>query len=910
MLRIENVSIEYQKEPGIIHVCNPRFSWILDSTNQNVCQKSYSIMVSTANKIYWDVQEEISGRSVLIEYGGEQLDPLTKYDVEIVVEDNYAETAKYQTSFQTGLLDSKDFKGNWISLEGDEGHPHTFLKSFTCHDDVEKAWLCVTARGLYDVTINNLEVSDDYFKPGWTNYNKRIQYQLYDVTHLVRADNRIEITVANGWYRGLLGFDAKPNNYGDRLSIKCHLIIKYRDGLIEDIVSDKTWQCYSSEISESEIYLGEIIDRNHKSAFLNEATVVDQPDADLVPQEAEPVRITKRIRPVEKFHDSKGRLIIDFGQNIAGVVRCVLKQSKGSKVTVHHGEVLDKNGDFYNENLRTAISRDVFICSGERDVFLPKFTYHGFRYIWIEGLETDCDLDNFTACALHTDMEKTNEFECSLEKVTRLYKNIEWSQRDNFLDVPTDCPQRDERLGWTGDAQVFAQTAATNFNTALFFRKWLRDLSSEQTAKYGVPHVVPNILGDQGGAAGWSDAATIIPWNLYQIYGDKRILEEQYESMSGWVDYISTRTSGKALWQKDFQYGDWIALDKEEGSDRIGATDVYLIASAFYGYSTRIVRDTARILNKEEDIAKYGDLYERIIADFNEEYITKTGRLVSETQTACTLALHFNLADEKYSQRILATLVKNLNNHNNHLVTGFLGTPYLNKALSENGGHDLSGKVFLKEDYPSWLYAVNMGATTIWERWDSIKSDGSFDESGMNSFNHYAYGSIGSWMYEYLAGIRLVEPGYRQFVIKPEPVNGITWVKYRFKCPYGMIESSWKLECGKMIVDVSIPVNTTAKLYLPDTDQIHNLGSGKYHFEYESRLDLEYQKYSFDSTVEQVFTHPVAVEILEQHAPGMTKNEMIKFVYNLSLTELATKLPDSAVSLLHHVINELNKLES
>lgn len=479
-----------------------------------------------------------------------------------------------------------------------------------------------------------------------------------------------------------------------------------------------------------------------------------------------------------------------------------------------------------------------------------------------------------------------------------------------FLDIPTDCPQRDERLGWTGDAQVFAGTAAYNMNVASFFTKWLRDLASEQTEEYGVPHVVPNILGNQDGAAAWSDAAVIIPWVIYQTYGDKRILEDQYESMKGWVDYISSRCGSNGLWQAGFQYGDWLGLDKEECStERTGATDPYFVANAYYAYSTHLLKETAEVLGKTNDAQTYQSLYESIKKSFNEEYITPNGRLVSETQTGCVLALHFDLVEEKYRKRIQESLEKNILNHKNHLTTGFVGTPYLCHALSENNLHELAGTLFLKEDYPSWLYAVKKGATTIWERWNSILPNGDFDESGMNSLNHYAYGAIGEWMYRKLAGINQLEPGYKKILIKPQFIKGITFVEASFDSMYGTIKSSWSCRDNKIKVDIEIPANTTAVIYLPEKEQPIEVGSGSYSYEYATEINLDRERFTMDSTLKEIMEEPLAVEIFNTYSPELLNHPMIQYAYQLSISEIIATAPKESYTLFKMVIDELNKEE-
>jgi alpha-L-rhamnosidase len=615
------------------------------------------------------------------------------------------------------------------------------------------------------------------------------------------------------------------------------------------------------------------------------------------------------MKPLKRFVTPKGEVVFDFGQNLVGVIEARLCLPKGPKVVLRHAEVLDKDGNFYTENLRTAKSTDTFICGGGEDVFMPAFTFHGFRYLQVEGLGDAPDPDWFTACVLHSDMPQIGNFECSHKKVNRLWQNIQWGMRGNFLDIPTDCPQRNERLGWTGDAQVFASTAAYSRNTALFFTKWLRDLASEQTAEHGVPHVIPNILGDMDGAAAWSDAATIIPWELYKAYGDKRILERQYNSMKAWVDFITSRAGESRLWQSGHQYADWLALDKEEFIDRVGATDIYLVATAYYAYSAGIVAKTAETLGYAKDAEEYEALRREIVTAFQKEYITQTGRIVSETQTGCVLALHFGLSPENLRPIILKNLKTNLSRHNNHLVTGFVGTPYLCHALSDNGLHELAGEVFLKEDFPGWLNCVNLGATTIWERWDSMKPDGSFDESGMNSFNHYAYGSIGHWMVQKLGGLNALEPGYKKSRIAPMPVLGITQASAELETPYGKLSCAWVCKNGQFTVDIAVPANTTAEVALPDKDDTFTLGSGVYHYEYATDLVLEKERYSMDSTFGELLQNPLTIPILEQYMPGIADNPMIGMAHGMTVLSMVPMMPEGGEALFAGLIAQLNKAE-
>jgi alpha-L-rhamnosidase len=908
MLKLEKLLIEYRKNPLGLDVKKPGFSWVLASDGQNVMQTAYRICVKHDGKVVWDSQKVESDRSIHVIYEGEELLPQSIYIAEITVWDNHGNQAEISGTFETGLLDYKNFTGKWIThtLEETEACP-VFKKSFKTKGKVRRARIYATALGVYEIQINDKKVGEDFFAPGWTNYRKRIQYQTYDVTDRLEESSQLSMTVANGWYKGILGFTNEPNHYGDRVAALLELHIWYDNGAKEVIATDESWECTTGVIRCSEIYNGETINTTYVSPGGNPVKLIDMDYSRLVAQEAEPVRITKRIKPVSFILTPKGEAVLDFGQNMAGIVEVKVKGLPGQKIVIRHAEVLDKNGNFYTENLRGAKATDTYICNGEEQVFLPHFTFHGFRYIAVEGRGTELNLDNFTACALHTDMEQTGAFTCSHPLINRLQLNIEWGQRSNFLDIPTDCPQRDERLGWTGDAQVFCKTAAFNFNTALFFRKWLRDLASEQTVEFGVPHVVPNILGNQEGAAAWGDAATIIPWTMYQVYGDVRVLKEQYESMKAWVEYIRARETQKHLWQSGFQYADWLALDKEEGESRTGSTDVYLIATAFYAYSTQLVCEAAKILGYEDDYEEYHQLYQQIREGFNEEYITKTGRMVSETQTACVLALYMNLAKDEYKARIMQSLATNLANHKNHLTTGFVGTPYICHVLTQNGRHDLAGKLLLQEDYPSWLYEVKMGATTIWERWNSIKPDGSFDESGMNSFNHYAYGSIGDWMYQWIAGIQMAKPAYKQSILAPKFIKGLTSAKASVETMYGRLSCSWECKDGVIKVDVTVPVNTTAILYLPENDEPIELGSGTYHYSYATDTKLEIDRFSMESTLGQILAEPLAVELLEQHSPGMMSNPMTKLAYDKSIAELCSFMPAGGEQLFRAVIDALNK---
>lgn len=909
-MQITDLRVEYRKNPIGLDVKIPRFSWKLNSAQTDTVQTAYRIVVTSDGEEIWNSGRLTSDQSVLVEYGGPSLFARRVYEYRVEVWDNHGETAEADGSFEMGLLAGTNFRAEWIThpFVPEETACPVFTKTVALAKEVVSARMYATVLGVYEIQINGKRVGDSFFAPGWTNYKKRLQYQTYDVTDLLigGGEAAIEIMVGNGWYKGIFGFTCTPNRYGDRTALLAELHVEYKDGSKEVIATGADWSVKTGEVRYSEIYMGETIDSTYRADDTVAAMAFSYPKENVVAQECEPVRITERTPAKEFIRTPKGEMVLDFGQNMTGIVEVRAHGKPGQKIVIRHAEALDKDGNFYPETLRQAKSVDTYICDGTEQIFLPHFTFHGFRYICVEGLE-EVNPADFTACTLHTDMRETGRFTCSNGMVNQLQSNIRWGQRSNFLDIPTDCPQRDERLGWTGDAQVFCKTASYQMETALFFAKWLRDLKSEQTDKFGPPHVVPNILDAQDAAAAWSDAATIIPWTLYEMFGDRRILEEQYGSMKGYVDYITAHCGESGLWQTGYQYGDWLALDKEESADRTGATDKYLVANAYYAYSAGLVANAVAELGLGEDAKKYAALKQKIVELFREEYITATGRLVSETQTGCVLALHFGLAQEKHRERIAKSLETNIAVHKNHLSTGFVGTPYLCHVLSENGLHDLAGTIFLKEDYPSWLYAVKKGATTVWERWNSILPDGSFDESGMNSLNHYAYGSIGDWMYGKLAGITPAKPGYKEIRIKPRFIRGITDVDASVETPYGTVRSAWSCKDGRITVDVAIPANATAYVHLPEKEEVLELGSGVWHYEYETKTRLELDRFTMDTTLGALVLEPLAVELFNKHMPGMLDGPMISFAYGMTVSELTAVMPSEGAGLFQMVLKALNE---
>lgn len=911
-MKLYDLRTEYRVNPIGIDRRHPRFSWKMESEQADTVQKSYRILVRTGEKTVWDHRKE-SDTSVLIPYAGTSLEPETTYHVTVEVTDNHENTAEETMTFETGIFQPEEFQAKMITHDFPEEETAcpVFYKTFPLKGAVKCARFYSTAWGVYEAYLNGVRIGDERMAPGWTSYHHRLQYQIHDITELLQSEvpkqGKLEMIVGNGWYKGIFGFMLQSKIYGSRAGAFAELHILYEDGSREVICTDETWKVRTGEILYSEIYMGETIDTDQPGIREGHVSAAEFDKSILTAQENEPVRVTERIAAKELIVTPKGEKLVDFGQNLTGAAEIRVHGRKGQKIVIRHAEVLDKDGNFYPDTLRQAKSTDTYICNGEEQTFLPHFTFHGFRYLCVEGLD-ELSLDQFTACVMHSDMEKTGVFFCSNPKVNQLQSNISWGQRGNFLDIPTDCPQRDERLGWTGDAQIFSWTAAFHRNTALFFGKWMRDVAAESSLEKGVPYVVPDILGQYSSSA-WSDAAVIVPWVVYQIYGDQGILEESWKCMHEWVDYIRNQCGENGLWQSGYQYGDWLALDKEESADRTGATDKYMIANAYYLYVTDLVKQTAEVLGLGEAVKEYQDLYDTTLEAFRQEYYTNTGRIVSETQTGAVLSLYFRLAREKDRERILQILRTNIENHKNHLATGFVGTPYLCHALSENGAHDLAAALFMKEDYPSWLYAVNKGATTIWERWNSILPDGSFDVSGMNSLNHYAYGSIGDWMYRKVAGVSQLKPGYKKFRVQPMFVKGIEEAGIEFESVYGKIVSKWSCKNGKIRVHIEVPANTSAEIRLPEKDGVIRAGSGIYEYEYETQTSLAYERFSMDSTLGEILNQPLAVEMFDQLAPGMLDNPMLAMAHQMTMAELCAQAAE-AKPLYEAVIGALNQQET
>lgn len=872
-LTLNNLTVENVSNPIGIGIKTPRFSWKLVSNKRNVKQSAYEIQVKEGENTVWESGKVTSETSIFNKYAGSALASDSKYTWQLRVWDNQGHVSEWAAaSFGTALLDSKDWKASWISsgLKTDtvNGVVPILRKSFLASKKITSAKVYVTSKGLYDVQINGKRMGDSYLSPGWTSYNKHLQYQTYDVADLLtQGKNAIGVLLGSGWYRTRLTWTNKQNIYGKETALLFQMVIKYADGTTEIVVSDGSWKAANSHVLYSEIYNGEIQDMNFEQKNYSMANFDDSKWASVLTKDFpkdyitaavnEPIRKHENFKPIQVLTSPKGEIILDFGQNLVGWVKVVLQGKLGDKIKLSHVEMLDKKGVPYFENLRSAKAQATYTLSGNGvETLEPHFTFFGFRYVKVEGLSGTINPNDFTAIALYSDMKQTGTFECSNPLVNQLQSNIQWGQKGNFLDVPTDCPQRDERLGWTGDAEVFSRTAAYNFNVNQFFAKWLIDVAADQNENGSVPFVIPNVLKGTGfdkpvGAAGWSDASIIIPYNMYVSFGDREIVERQYPSMKAYLNYVRSAAK-KDLWNTGFQFADWLSYRVDDSKGMIGMksaiTDNYLVAQCFYAYNTEIMIKAAALLGKTDEVQEYQALLERIKKAFQKEYMTASGKLISETQTAYILALQFDMFPEDLRAQAVERLVKNIESYEYHLTTGFLGTPFLNPVLSRFGRNDVAYKLLLQDTYPSWLYPIKAhGATTIWERWDSMKPDGTFQDPSMTSFNHYAYGAVGDWMYRTIAGIDTKEAegaGYKDIIIKPELGGNLTYAKGSLETNYGLLSSSWKIENNKFILDVEIPTNTNASIVFP-TNKVETIkengvivnaknktvGSGKYHFE-------------------------------------------------------------------------------
>ncbi len=836
-----HLQVEHLRETLGIGLARPRLSWTIETSIPNWRQSACEIECRGAT-----CRVE-SAQSVLVDWPFAPLTSREQVSVRARVwgVDGSASDWSEPVSLETGLLAESDWSARFISPDWDEdttkSNPAPYLRrEFELKSEIQSARLYLTALGLYEAELNGQVVGDQVFSPGWTVYDERLRCQAFDVTaQLKPGKNALGAILGDGWFRGRIGFGGgQRNSYGKSLALLAQLEVTYRDGSTERIVTDENWRAATGPILLSGIYDGETYDARlekpgwsmpgYSETGWSGVRFAEWNLSALEPPLGPPVRRIERIQPVSTQKSPSGKTIVDFGQNLVGRLVIKVSGTAGQTVTLRHAEVLE-NGELGTRPLRMAEATDRYtLKGGATETWEPRFTFHGFRYAEVTG---DVFPDEIQAVVLRSDMQPTGWFECSDPLLNQLHKNVVWGMRGNFLDVPTDCPQRDERLGWTGDLQIFSPTAAYLYDVSGLLQSWLKDLAAEQRKLGGaVPCVVPNVLGRNfAGAAAWADAATVVPMVLYQRFGDTQILAEQFESMRAWVDYIASVATDGILWDKGFQFGDWLDPAAPPDKPWQARTDKAIVATAYFARSAELVARAAEVLGRTDEKNHYAALAAKVKNAFACEYITPAGRLMSDAETAYALALVFDLLPTpEQRQHAGDRLAELVSESGYHIHTGFVGTPIICDALCQTGHHQTAYRLLMQRECPSWLYQVTMGATTIWERWDSMLPDGSINPGEMTSFNHYALGAVADWMHRTLGGLAPLEPGYQRLQIAPRPGGGLTHAKARHITPYGLAESSWKIENGTFTLDVIVPANCSALVTLPGSAL--EVGSGSWHW--------------------------------------------------------------------------------
>ncbi|MEQ4481392.1 family 78 glycoside hydrolase catalytic domain [Cohnella silvisoli] len=833
-MEIVGLTVEHRDNPQGIDASSPRLGWKLVSEGRAKVQRAYRILVagsrerlSAGEGDVWDSGKVASGQSTHVAYGGQPLSSGKAYYWKVRVWDEKGVPSRWSDTGQwsMGLLDAGEWNGEWIGYnvpEGEFGQAACCLrKTFVLLRPVRRAMLYATALGLYEIFLGDSRVGCEYLTPGWTNYSNRVLYQSYDVTErLASGANAIAVLLGAGWYSGHVAH-IEPGFYGRSPSLLLRLAVEHDDGSRTDIVSDGSWKVSRGGIVYSDLIMGETCDARLEPTGWRHAGFDDStwPFANVMEPYAgriqapkdDGVRIAQTITPIAVNELGAGRYIVDMGQNMAGWVRLKAEGQAGDTIKLRFAEMLDGDGVIYTASLRSAKQQDEFILAGGApETFEPHFTYHGFRFVEIEGYPGELSADSVEGVVLHSGASLTGRLETGHSGVNRLHSNAAWSMRGNFISVPTDCPQRDERLGWLGDAQIFARTATFMGNVAAFYEKWMEDVEADQFPSGAFPDIAPYMPFVGGGTAGWGDAGVIVPWTVYQVYGDPEILRRHFDAMIRWIAYLQDTCTD--LIRPDEGYGDWLSIGAETPKD--------VLATAYFGYSVKLTAAAAEAIGKQEEAERLQSLFCDIREAFIREFVTSDGRVKGETQAGYVLALHMDLLPIDLRPLAAARLAGDIESKGRHLSTGFLGVGYLLPVLSEAGYTDLAYGLLLQDTFPSWLYSVRNGATTIWERWDGWTAENGFQDPGMNSFNHYSLGSVAEWMYRYMAGIDLKpdRPGYSDFSIYPRLSETIGHCRAEFESVYGTIVSEWRIEGGSVSLCVSVPVNACATLYVPVLD--------------------------------------------------------------------------------------------
>ncbi|MCM1188443.1 MAG: glycoside hydrolase family 78 protein [bacterium] len=849
--------------------------------------------------------------------------PRTRYYWNVTVcTDAGEETDGEVQWFETGKRE-EPWTGRWVSCKpletaeedeakgvvSDKRHPW-FEKEIVPAGEVAQARLYICGLGLYEAYFTPEggepeRIGEEYLTPYSNDYKEWVQYQTFDVTEQLQRAGKLSVLLGNGWYKGRFGFTTKEDMgfYGDRWKLIAELHLTYADGRTQVIGTDESWKVRRSNITFSNLYDGEWRDDTLAELPVTDAVLCQAPEGALTDRMSLPVTVHETFRPVELIRTPAGELVFDLGQEFTGIFALRVREPAGTVIHIQTGEILQQ-GNFYNENLRSAKSEYYYTSDGKEKLLVPHFTFFGYRYVKVEGVG-DLRKEDFTGWAYYSDIEEKGKLHTGHELLNRFVENVRWGLQGNFVDVPTDCPQRDERMGWTGDAQVFSPTATYLKDTYAFYAKYLYDMAKEQSALDGkVPDVVPS-CGVESCACVWGDASCIIPWNLYLFYGDKSILKDQFESMRSWVDYVGTVDGDNHGWRYVFHYGDWLALDNPQGGAEqvMGATDEEFIANVYYAASAGIVAKAAAVLGKKEEEEKYQRLSEEQFAEVKKEYYSATGRCCIKTQTALILTLKYHLSDN--AELTKAQLRKLFEDSGHKLKTGFVGTPLLCNVLSDNGFDRLAYELLLNEEYPGWLNEVKLGATTVWERWNSLLSDGTISGIGMNSMNHYAYGSVAEWMFRHSAGINSVDdaPGFTRVSFQPVLNWELRYMEAEYDSPSGLYKSAWRLtDPSHVELSVTVPFGCSATLRLPLAKEetygdkanpifadvregICYLGPGTYSVSYETAEPLK-KNYSTHTSIREILRNRKLAEKLSE----VISLEQIPEQYgDFSMREMAEK---------------------
>ena len=819
-----------------------------------------------------------------------RLSPRTRYYVRAEVWGDAGDHAAGDTWFETGKMDEA-WQAKWIGPKEEDAFHPLFFRAFNLPKDAVSARLYVTGLGLYEAYVNGEKAGDDLLAPFLSDYNESVQAQTYDVGSLLKAgENRLEIITGNGWYKGRLGYEGRREVYGKDFQVIAELHLAFADGSEQVIGTDESWQYLGSDFEGTDIYDGECLNRLLWKEKDNGAKPVRlMPEKKTEDRTSLPVIVKDSLPVRDILRTPAGETVLDMGQNFTGYMEYTADFPAGTRVTLDHGEIL-QGGNFYNDNYRTAKAQMIYVSDGRKERVRAHFTFFGFRYVRVTGWPGEIRKEDFTGRVVYSDLDTSIRFHSSNEKLNRLSQNAFWGQRSNFLDMPTDCPQRDERLGWTGDAQVFSPTACFQMDTRAFYRKFLKDLRLDQLKCGGaVANYIPNLGGMPGGSSVWGDIATFLPATLYEFYGDREDLKAQYPMMKDWLHWIFRQDEehgGRRLWDFGFHFGDWLAQDGVTPQSMKGGTDDFFVASMYYYASALKTAQAARILEKPEDAETFGHLAEEIRAAILREYFSPAGRLCVDTQTAYLLCLNFSVYVDR--ERLIEGLKKRFQKDCFKIKGGFVGATMMCRVLAENGLEDLAAYFLFQEGFPGWLHCVNLGATTIWERWNSVLDDGTISGTGMNSLNHYSYGSVMEYVFRDLAGIRPLEPGFGRVRFAPQPSRYLQELSCAYDSVSGEYSSFWRInEDGTLTVRFRVPFGCTAEALLPGSGETVALTAGEYEKTYRPDIDFG-QRYTMDSRLDEMKDDEEALALLKEDMPpayeAVLKNDIE--LMSLPLTEL------------------------